>query len=99
MTAGFLLTNGTVVNSDRWFPADVRVRGNLIHEMGLGIRPGKGETEIDCSNCFIYPGLINSHEHLEFNLFSRLGEPPYPNAYEWGNDLHRRWKAEIEEIE
>jgi cytosine/adenosine deaminase-related metal-dependent hydrolase len=99
MNSGFVFTNGTVVNSDRWFRADLRVRGSLVDEIGAGMKVGEGEIEIDCSNCFIYPGLINSHEHLEFNLFSRLGEPPYPNAYEWGDDLHRRWKSEIAKID
>jgi cytosine/adenosine deaminase-related metal-dependent hydrolase len=99
MTSGFVFRNGSVVNSDRWFEADVRVRGSRIAELGTGLKLSRGEVEIDCSNSFIYPGLINSHDHLEFNLFSRLGEPPYANAYEWGNDLHRRWKANIKEIE
>lgn len=99
MNSGFLLRNGTVVNSDRWLRADVRVRGSRIAESGTDLKPSKGEVEIDCSNSFIYPGLINSHDHLEFDLFNRLGEPPYANAYEWGDDLHRRWKADIAEIE
>jgi cytosine/adenosine deaminase-related metal-dependent hydrolase len=99
MNSGFLLRNGTVVNSDRSFRSDVRVRGSRVRELGTELKPSKGEVEIDCSNSFIYPGLINSHDHLEFNLFHRLGEPPYANAYEWGEDLHRRWKSEIAEIE
>lgn len=99
MTSGFILKNGIVVNSDGWLQADLRIRGGLISEIGSGIRAARGETEIDCSDCFVYPGLINSHEHLDFNLYRRLGEPPYANAYEWGNDLHSRWKAEIGAIQ
>jgi cytosine/adenosine deaminase-related metal-dependent hydrolase len=99
MNSGFVLRNGTIVNSDRWVQTDVRIRGSRIDELGPGLKLSKGEVEIDCSNSFIYPGLINSHDHLEFNLFSRLGEPPYANAYEWGYDLHRRWNAKITEIE
>jgi cytosine/adenosine deaminase-related metal-dependent hydrolase len=99
MNSGFLLRNGTAVNSDRCIRADVRVRGSRVRELGKDLKPSRDEVEIDCSNSFIYPGLINSHDHLEFNLFHRLGKPPYANAYEWGDDLHRRWKAEIAEIE
>lgn len=99
MNSGLVLTNGVVVNSDRWFQADLRIRGSRISEIAPGIEAARGESEIDCSDCFIYPGLINSHEHLDFNLYSRLGEPPYANAYEWGDDLHRRWKAEIAAIQ
>jgi cytosine/adenosine deaminase-related metal-dependent hydrolase len=99
MSSGFVLKNGAVVSSDRWFQSDVRVRGSQIQEVGSGLKVRRGETEIDCSGSFIYPGLINAHDHLEFNLFHRLGEPPYPNAYEWGKDLHRRWKSNIAEIQ
>jgi cytosine/adenosine deaminase-related metal-dependent hydrolase len=99
MTSGFVLTNGVVVNSDGWLQADLRITGSRISKIGLGFKPARGETEIDCSDCFIYPGLINSHEHLDFNLYTRFGEPPYANAYEWGKDLHSRWKGKIAAVE
>ncbi|MBI4428023.1 MAG: amidohydrolase family protein [Ignavibacteriales bacterium] len=99
MNSGYLLRNGTVVGDEKWFPADVRILGCTIVEIGSGLKKKKTETEIDCSRYLIFPGLINSHDHLEFNLFPRLGEPPYRNAYEWGNDLHRRWKPAIEAVQ
>ena len=99
MTSGFVLKDGAVVAGDRCFPADVRVHGSQVQEIGSGLTVHRGQVEIDCSGCFIYPGLINAHDHLEFNLFPRLGEPPYANAYQWGKDLHRRYKAEIEKIQ
>src|SRR5579863_4968374 len=36
----------------------------------------------------VLPGLINAHDHLEFNLFPRLGRGPYPNASAWARDIH-----------
>ena len=36
------------------------------------------------------PGLINAHEHLHRNHYGRLGDPPYRNAYDWGDDIHAR---------
>ncbi len=32
---------------------------------------------------------MNAHDHLEFNLFPRLGRGPYPNATIWAEDIHR----------
>ena len=41
------------------------------------------------------PGLINAHDHLHRNHYPRLGSPPYPDAYAWGQDLHARFAADI----
>jgi cytosine/adenosine deaminase-related metal-dependent hydrolase len=37
----------------------------------------------------ILPGLVNAHDHLEFNLFPRLGHGPYPNAAAWAEDIFK----------
>lgn len=44
-------------------------------------------TEIPVESCLILPGLINSHDHLEFNLFPRLGHGPYPNFEKWADEI------------
>ncbi|WP_218081842.1 amidohydrolase family protein [Anthocerotibacter panamensis] len=38
---------------------------------------------------WILPALINAHDHLDFNLYPRLGTPPYPNSYQWGAEIYR----------
>jgi cytosine/adenosine deaminase-related metal-dependent hydrolase/ubiquinone/menaquinone biosynthesis C-methylase UbiE len=41
----------------------------------------------------LLPGLINSHEHLEFGLFPKLGRPAgapsYRNSTEWAKEIHQ----------
>lgn len=44
---------------------------------------------MDLTGYFVLPGLVNAHDHLEFNLFPRLGRGPYTSAEEWAEDLHR----------
>ena len=45
-----------------------------------------------------FPGLINSHDHLDFNLFPRLGNAIYSNYTEWGHDIHLRNRKEIDAV-
>ena len=44
--------------------------------------------EIDLSGFMIIPGLVNAHDHLHFALHPNLGNPPYRNYIEWGQDIH-----------
>lgn len=46
-----------------------------------------------------FPGLVNSHDHLEFNAYTALGNPPYQDAQQWGRDIHARASARIARIE
>ncbi len=51
---------------------------------------------VDAGSVELRPGLINAHDHLYLNHYPRLGRPPYRNAYDWGHDLHTRFRVEID---
>lgn len=34
-----------------------------------------------------FPGLVNSHDHLEFNCYPPTGRPPYRDFLEWSRDV------------
>src|SRR5262249_128203 len=51
----------------------------------------------DVSGCMVLPGLINAHDHLAFNLFPLLGNPPYRNATEWARDIYRPEESPVRE--
>ncbi|WP_448701630.1 amidohydrolase family protein [Mucilaginibacter sp. AW1-3] len=50
------------------------------------------------SNAVAFPGLINSHDHLDFNLFPQLGNKLYSNYVEWSEYIHNNYKTEIEAV-
>lgn len=53
------------------------------------------ELQITFKDAIVFPGLINSHDHLDFNLFPQLGERTYNNYSEWGAYIHKEYKDEI----
>ena len=56
------------------------------------------EWRIEFENVIAFPGLINSHDHLDFNLFPKLGNRVYNNYSEWGKDIHTQNKDVINAV-
>jgi len=67
-----------------------------IHRGRIQPGPSSGP-RLDLAGHLILPGLINSHDHLEFNLFPRLGCGPYPNATAWADDIYHPDRSPIKE--
>jgi len=80
----------------RW----VKIEGNLIAAEGpaAGIKNNHDTETVEFENAIAFPGLINSHDHLEFNLFPKLGNKKYEDYIEWGVDIHKKDPGIIEEI-
>lgn len=52
---------------------------------------------VDLRGHLILPGLINAHDHLEFNLFPRLGRGPYSDYKEWAADIYHPAESPLRE--
>jgi cytosine/adenosine deaminase-related metal-dependent hydrolase len=66
-------------------PLDIGIESGRLR---LGSHAASGP-EFRLDGFLVLPGLINAHDHLEFNLFPRLGSGPYPNATVWACDIFR----------
>jgi cytosine/adenosine deaminase-related metal-dependent hydrolase len=82
------------VSPDRADCADIGVAYGRI--AAVGRLPGRHR--LDCSGYLILPGLINAHDHLDFNLFPRLGNGPYESATEWALDIHAKFEDRIQNV-
>ncbi len=59
---GTAIKGGTIVTADLTYEADVLVEGGKIVEIGAGL---SGDTVLDASGCYVMPGGIDPHTHLE----------------------------------
>ncbi len=94
-----LLSNVNIIGKEG--PHYIRVEDEIIQtisniETNHEIFPG--EIRIDFENVIAFPGLINSHDHLDFNLFAKTGNRIYNNYTEWGEDIHSQNRDAINAV-
>jgi cytosine/adenosine deaminase-related metal-dependent hydrolase len=73
------MSSATTANLNLW------IRNGLISFSPV---PLAQDITLDLEQYLILPGLINAHDHLELNLFPKLGRGPYPNASLWAEDVY-----------
>jgi cytosine/adenosine deaminase-related metal-dependent hydrolase len=99
MPPSLLLRNARVARSAGLArQLDIEIRARRIHRLQTDISAATDGFSLDLTNHLILPGLINSHDHLEFGLFPRLGKKKYPDARSWASDIHRPEETPIREL-
>jgi cytosine/adenosine deaminase-related metal-dependent hydrolase len=83
--------NARVIGRDGRLARTLRVKGHRID--GVDVAPDKGDTIVDLEESFVFPGLINAHDHLELNSQPRLKwRDRYDNARQWFADFQPRFE-------
>ncbi len=57
-----VIKGGTIVTADLTYKADVKIEGGVIVEIGPNL---SGDTVLDAAGCYVMPGGIDPHVHLE----------------------------------
>jgi cytosine/adenosine deaminase-related metal-dependent hydrolase len=91
-----ILNNVKLLNND--IPVNIAIKGDKIGAVTESVITDASSLQLNFKNAFIFPGLINSHDHLDFNLFPQLGDRVYNNYTEWGKHLHQNYKDEIAQV-
>ena len=87
--------NARVVEPDGRIARSLRIRRGRVD--GLDVAPDKRDAVIDLEGAFVFPGLINAHDHLELNSQPRLKwRDRYANAAEWIADFQPRFASDPE---
>jgi dihydropyrimidinase len=72
-----VIKDGTVVAADRTYKADVLVEGEKIAAIGPNL---KGDTILDGTDCFVMPGGIDPHTHLEMPFMGTTSADHYESG-------------------
>ena len=75
-----LIRGGTVVNHDHSRRADVLVDGETIVAVGAALDAPTGAQVIDAGGCYVMPGGIDPHTHLELPFMGSVSA----DDFEWG---------------
>ena len=93
-----ILSNGIFFINGSFEQCDLLIQKGTITEVSHHVPPLRRDLVIDLDGLCGIPALINSHDHLEFNLFPKLGNPPYRNYVEWTHDVQSNFRPEIERV-
>jgi cytosine/adenosine deaminase-related metal-dependent hydrolase len=86
--------------------ARIALDGQKTIETDVWLREGRisfepplssDEPTLHLPDYLVLPGLINAHDHLDLNLFPRLGRGPYPNAAMWAADIYHPERSPVRE--
>jgi cytosine/adenosine deaminase-related metal-dependent hydrolase len=87
------LVNAQVVGEEGVFAHSLKIRHGRIAT--LNEPPGRGGHVVDLGGDFVFPGLVNAHEHLAHNSFQRLKwRVCYANVREWIEDFQPRFSTD-----
>ncbi|AYL96012.1 amidohydrolase family protein [Mucilaginibacter celer] len=75
---------------------NIRLNNGLVETVAPA--PMDDSNQITFVDALAFPGLINSHDHLDFNLFPQLGIKIYQNYTQWGNYIHEVYADEIASV-
>ena len=61
-----IIKGGTIVTPRKSYISDIKIEGEVIAEIGENLEDDKAQI-IDATGCFLFPGFIDSHTHLDLD--------------------------------
>ena len=79
---------------------DLEIQAGRIHSLCSSLLQDETSSplQLNLAGMLVLPGLVNSHDHLEFGIFPRLGNRTYANAQEWARDIYHPDESPLREI-
>ncbi len=78
------LIKGTVVTPDQVLDGEVLIEGDTITCVGASCTVPNGATRITVTNAYIFPGFVDAHNHVAYNILARWTPPKlYQRRSQW----------------
>jgi cytosine/adenosine deaminase-related metal-dependent hydrolase len=86
-----ILLSGTLVTPDTAFDGEILVEGDTITCLAASCSadPGAADASVVQTNGIVFPGLIDTHNHILFDVFDETDWAPsklYTNHNQWPNE-------------
>ena len=78
--ADWLIRNARLINEGREFEGDLRVRGERIEEIGMGLAARAGEQVIEAHGRWLMPGMIDDQVHFREPGLTHKGDQASESA-------------------
>src|SRR5208282_2966317 len=72
-----VIKGGTIVAADRSYAADILIEDGSMKAIGAGL---KAKKELDASGCFVMPGGIDPHTHLDMPFMGANSADDYEHG-------------------
>jgi len=66
--SSIFIQNGTIVDSDRQYSSDLLIVDGVIAKIGENLQVPEGIKVVDATGCYVCPGGIDPHTHIEMPL-------------------------------
>ena len=60
-----IIKNGALVTPQGLRRADLAMEGDKIVRIAAAIEPGEGDTVEDAAGCWVFPGFVDGHTHMQ----------------------------------
>ncbi|CAB4599777.1 unannotated protein [freshwater metagenome] len=79
-----IVVNGTVINADGRVEADVAIEGErfvaVVPRSAGGITPGPDDAVVDATGCFVIPGGVDAHVHMQLDTGTMVSSDSFESG-------------------
>src|SRR5438128_2456908 len=95
-----VIIKGPLVTPDQVVDGELVIEGDTITCVAASCTAPAGATRITVTNAFIFPGFVDAHNHVAYNVLPRWTPPKlYKNRGQWqGSDAYKVFKKPYDDL-